>query len=164
MKRLIILLIACVAVFGNISAQNEHSARRAAKLHQDSLVNYEIWLKDIAGICISAQEDLKANKRAWKNPNDSRAEVFVRQLENCSYYHRADKDWSVPYIEDIIQRAISRIRAYKTTQSAPMKFDDIIPAEFLPEKPKVVTSIVQQTEPTPTEDMMGKIKTTISGK
>lgn len=125
------------------------------------LDNYNVWLKDIASICLNAQEDLKANKRAWKNPNDSRAEIFVRRLEDCSYYHRADKEWSVPYIEGIIQRAISRIRAYKTTQSVPMTFDDIIPTEFLPEKPKVETQNVQQTESTPTENMMGKINATI---
>lgn len=97
--------------------------------------NYLVWLYDIGSICQEAEEDYAANPRTWTNPNTSSADTFMKKLDNCQYCRRADKDWSVPYFDDLIKLAKARMAKYKTKQTAPLNFDDILPPE-LPKKKK----------------------------
>lgn len=94
--------------------------------------NYERWLVDIADICAEAQQDAskEENRLAWKNPRDSRANVYVRKLDNCLYSKRADKSWKIPYFDELIANAKKRILMYKDKQRQPMTFDDILPREI----------------------------------
>lgn len=127
------------------------------------LDQYDIWLRDIADICVRAKKDCAdiSTRQAWKNPRESRAYLFVNELDRCRYNNREDKDFVVPYIENIITLAKARILMYKEKQKTPMDFDDIIPAEFLPEKPKAENQSLQQTESTHTEFNLDNVNAAI---
>lgn len=99
------------------------------------LENYLVWLYEIGSICQDAEEDYAAKPRPWTNPQGSNADTFMKKLDNCQYSRRADKDWSVPYFDDLIKLAKARMAKYKTKQTAPLNFDDILPPE-LPKKKK----------------------------
>lgn len=115
---------------------------------QPLVENYECWLAEIADICANALDDCSNpnQKMAWKNPNNSRAYVFTAQLDNCAYIRRADKNWKIPYFDELIANAKRRILMYKEKQRQPMTFDDILPEEYLPKKEEAKVEAVSADE------------------
>lgn len=117
-----------------------------AKSNFQALIeNYLTWLYEIGSICQDAEEDFKANHRAWSNPYTSHADTFIKKLDNCQYSRRADKDWSVPYFDDLIKLAKARMAKYKNAQTAPLNFDDILPSELPKKEPKTIKKTTKPT-------------------
>lgn len=112
---------------------------------QNLLENYLVWLYEIGSICQEAEEDYAAKPRPWINPQGSQADTFMKKLDNCQYSRRADKDWSVPYFDDLIKLAKARMAKYKTKQTAPLNFDDILPSELPKKEPKTIKKTTKPT-------------------
>lgn len=104
------------------------------------LDNYDSWLLELADVCWQAEDDNAGSStaQAWKRKNESRAYTFTKKLESCSYNLRempmltdgaTKDDWAIPYFEELIDKAKERMLLYRSEQSSPLSFDDILPAE-----------------------------------
>ena len=95
------------------------------------LSKYEQYYKEIEGVLNRAQNDYDANQRKWKSPfknADSPNRQYLLLLKNTQYYKEVyNKDWSIYYLDELIDKAILQIEAFdKDARDIELKLTELL--------------------------------------
>lgn len=95
------------------------------------LNKYGQYYKEIEGVLQKVQNDYDTNQRKWKSPfknDESPNRRSLLLLRNTQYYKESyKKDWSIYYLDELIDKAIIQIEAFdKDARDIELKLTDLL--------------------------------------
>lgn len=95
------------------------------------LNKYGTYYKQIEAVLLKVQNDYNTNQRKWKSPfknDESPNKRCLLLLKNTQYYKESyKKDWSIYYLDELIDKAIIQIEAFdKNARDIELKLTDLL--------------------------------------
>ena len=95
------------------------------------LNKYGQYYKEIEGVLQRTQNDYNINQRKWKSPfknDESPNRRYLLLLKNTRYYKESyKKDWSIYYLDELIDKAILQIEAFdKDARDIELKLTELL--------------------------------------
>lgn len=115
----------CIADFNKIKTA---SVKEKFKQLPNLLCNYEKYSNQLKTLLESAQNDFD---RKAKNKADEYKAKYSRELRNSDYYmhyyaRQNSGTWSIPYLDNIIEVAISILEKHDPGHNDPVNFNSLI--------------------------------------
>lgn len=126
------------------SARVEHARTQFSQIYSKTLQRhfsplktlldgYGQWYAEIVTTLKDAADDYRDNIRAWqgsalfKGAAEKPCDTFIARIRQSEYYrNHYGQNWSIMYLDNLIEQAVARLKTYEQKKEKALSFDDLL--------------------------------------